>query len=140
MLTKLYQLEHSSYICQYHIVWTPRYRGKVLADNYIKQELKRIFKFISKWKGFTLVQWHIADDHIHFHIVIPSKYSVAYAIMVLKSKSANWLKKKTKKFPKGNLWARGYFVSTVGINKYALTNYINNQEHRKIEIQNLKMF
>ena len=140
MLTKLYQLEHSSYICQYHIVWTPRYRGKVLADNYIKQELKRIFKFIANWKGFTLVQWYIGDDHIHLHIVIPPKYSVAYAIMVLKSKSANWVKKKTKKFPKGNLWARGYFVSTVGINRQALINYINSQDHRKVDVENLKLF
>ena len=46
MLSKLYKLEHCTYICQYHIVWTPRYRGKVLADIYIKAELKRIFKFI----------------------------------------------------------------------------------------------
>ncbi|NTW26207.1 MAG: IS200/IS605 family transposase [Lentimicrobium sp.] len=140
MLTKLYQLEHSSYICQYHIVWTPRYRGKVLADNYIKQELKRIFKFIAKWKGFTLLQWHIGDEHIHLFLIIPPKYSVAYAIMVLKSKSAGWLKKKTKKFPKGNLWARGYFVSTVGINKHALINYIRNQDHRKVDLENLKLF
>ncbi|HBP01046.1 MAG TPA: hypothetical protein DD454_02455 [Candidatus Moranbacteria bacterium] len=47
---------------------------------------------------------------------------------------------KTKKFPKGNPWARGYFVSTVGINKHALINYIKNQEHRKVDIENLKLF
>lgn len=140
MLTKLYQLKHSTYVCQYHIVWTPRYRGKVLADTYIKQELKRIFKFIVKWKGLTLLQWHIGDDHIHLYLVIPPKYSVAYVIQVLKAKSSSWLKKKTKKFPKGSLWGRGYFVSTVGINKYALVNYIKNQDRRKADLENLKLF
>ena len=140
MLTKLYKLEHCTYICQYHVVWTPRYRGKVLANTYIKQELQRIFKFIAKWKGFKIIQWHIGDEHIHLYISIPPKYSIAYAIMILKSKSANWLKKKTKKFPQGNLWARGYFVSTIGINEHAIINYIKNQDHKKVSIENLKMF
>ena len=140
MLTKLYKLEHCTYICQYHIVWTPRYRGKVLANIYIKQELQRIFKFICKWKGFRIVQWHIGDEHIHLYLIIPPKYSISYAIQVLKSKSANWLKKKTKKFPQGNLWARGYFVSTIGINENAILNYIKNQAHRKVDMEKLKLF
>ncbi len=41
---RLYQLSRCTYICEYHVVWTPKYRGKVLADKYIKDELKRIFK------------------------------------------------------------------------------------------------
>ena len=36
---KLYQLEHSTYICKYHLVWVTRYRGKVMADKFIKAEL-----------------------------------------------------------------------------------------------------
>ncbi|MGI6104466.1 MAG: transposase, partial [Patescibacteria group bacterium] len=44
MPTHIYKLSHSTYICQYHIVWTPKYRGRVLADTYIKLELKRMFK------------------------------------------------------------------------------------------------
>ena len=137
---KVYQLSHCTYVCQYHIVWTPRYRGKVLGDNYIKQELKRIFKFISKWKGLTLVQWHIGDEHIHLYLIIPPKYSVSYIICILKSKSSSWLKKKTKKFPRGPLWSRGYFVSTIGINEFAIRAYIQNQDKRKVEIENLKLF
>lgn len=140
MLTKLYRLEHSTYVCQYHIVWIPRYRGKVLADTYSKQELKRIFKFMCKWKGFTIVAWHVGDDHIHLYLIIPPKYSVSYAIQILKSKSANWLKKKTKRFPQGNLWARGYFVSTIDINEQVIINYIKNQDHKRINIENMKLF
>jgi REP element-mobilizing transposase RayT len=48
------QQSHCTYTCQYHLVWTPKYRGKVLAEKYIKQELKRIFKMICAWKGFTV--------------------------------------------------------------------------------------
>ena len=139
-MVKIYQLSHCTYCCQYHIVWTTRYRNKVLADNYIKQEFKRIFKSIAKWKGFRIIQWHIGDEHIHLYISVPPKYSISYVICILKAKSSTWIKRKTKKFPKGNLWSRGYFVSTIGINEFAVKKYIENQNHRRIEINQARMF
>jgi putative transposase len=134
---RLYNLSHCTYICKYHFVWTPKYRGKVLADNYIKQEFKRIFKKIAKWKGFTIHAWHVGDDHIHLYISVPPKYSVSYAANILKGKSSAWIKKKTKKFPKGGLWNRGYYVTTVGLNEIAVQKYVENQRHHQVEIPKL---
>ena len=111
---KLYQLSHCKYRCQYHLVWIPRYREKVLADNYIKAELGRIFKTIAKWKGFVIKAWHIGDDHIHLVADIPPKYSVSYIMQIIKGKSSAWIKKKTKKLPKGSLISPGY-TEPVGI-------------------------
>ena len=135
----LYQLDHCTYHCSYHIVWTPRYRGKVLADNYIKQELRRMFNQIAKWKGLIIYAWHIGDEHIHLHISIPPKYSIAYAIQILKGKTSAWLRKKTKKFPKGPLWGRGYFVNTVGADEIAVKKYVRDQSHHQIDMSQLKM-
>ena len=132
-----YTLDHSTYDCQYHLVWTPRYRGNILADKYIKDELKREFKQICNWKNFIMKGWHVGDDHIHLYLVIPPKYSIAYAIEILKGKTSTWIKKRTRKFPPGALWCRGYFVSTVGIDEYALRNYIANQEKYKVEMPTL---
>lgn len=134
---RVYQLSHCTYCCQYHIVWTPRYRNKVLSDKYIKTELKRIFKMIAKWKGFVIYAWHIGDDHIHLFVGIPPKFSVSYAMAILKAKSSAWLKKKTKKFPSGPLWARGYFVSTVGLQEVVVKRYVENQQHHQVELQKL---
>ena len=134
---KLYNLGHATYQCQYHIVFTPKYRGKVMANIYIKQEFKRIFKLIAKWKGFTIYAWHIGDEHIHLYISIPPKYSIAYAIQVLKGKSSSWVKKKNKKIPKGGYWARGYYVSTLGISEVAIKKYIENQYHHQVETPKL---
>ena len=53
---RLYTLDHCTYTCQYHLVWITKYRGQVLADTYIKAELKRIFKQLARWKGFTILQ------------------------------------------------------------------------------------
>ena len=65
---RIYQQNHATYSCQYHIVWTTRYRGNILSDKYIKQEFKRIFKQICKWKGFPIHAWHIGDEHIHLYV------------------------------------------------------------------------
>ena len=134
---RIYQLSHYTYTCQYHFVWTPRFRERVLADTYIKQELKRIFKQIAKWKNFKIHEWHIGDDHIHLYITIPPKYSVSYAANILKGKSSAWIKKKTNKIPKGSLWNRGYYVTTTGLNEYAVRMYVRNQDHHKESLQKL---
>jgi putative transposase len=134
---RLYHLDHCTYLCQYHLVWTCRYREPVLADKYIKQELKRIFKLIAKWKGLRIIAWHVGDEHIHLYLIIPPKYSVAYCVNILKAKSSTWLKKKTKKIPKGSFWARGYFISTLGINEMTVRKYIEHQKHHQTNLPKL---
>jgi len=124
---RLYQLNHCLYYCRYHVVWTPHYRGRVMVSYFIKQEFERIFKMISKWKHFEIYECHVADDHIHLYLSIPPKFSLSYAISILKGKSSAWIKKKIKKIPSGTFWCRGYFVSTIGINEHAIQKYIQNQ-------------
>ena len=138
MSRRLYQQSHVTWICDYHVVWCPKYRGAVLGDKYIKQELKRQFKFITRWKQCHIHAWHIGDEHIHLYISIPPKYSVAYIVQVLKGKTSTWLKKKTKKFPKGTLWQRGYFASTVGLNEHQIKRYVEDQSHHQVELKQQK--
>ena len=132
MNKRLYQLSHCTYYCRYHLVWTTRYRGKVLVSNHIKQKLKKIFKSIAKWKGFEIHGWHIGDEHIHLHITIPPKFSISYATSIIKGKSSAWIKKDNKKIPKGSFWARGYFISTIGINQIVIERYIESQNEFRI--------
>ena len=100
----------------------------------------RMFKQIAQWKGLVIYAWHIGDEHIHLHISIPPKYSIAYIIQLLKGKTSGWIKKKTKKFPKGVLWSRGYFVTTVGANEHAVRNYVKNQRHKQVSVEQTKFF
>lgn len=103
-------------------------------DEYIQEQMKRMIKSICRWKGFEVESWHIGEEHIHLYISIPPKYSISYALKVLKSKTSGWIRKKTKKLPKGSVWARGYFVSTVGINEIVIKKYIQSHgKRRKIE-------
>lgn len=137
MNRRLYQQTHATWVCDYHVVWCPKYRGAVLKDLYIKQELKRMFKLIARWKGLKIHAWHVGDEHIHLFLSIPPKYSAAYIIQILKGKTSQWLKKKTKKFPQGTLWARGYFVSTIGGNEHQIKSYIRDQSHHQQDVPKL---
>jgi putative transposase len=136
---RIYNLNHCTYYTHYHIVWTTRYRGKVIDSKWLQDEFKRIFKSISRWKKFEIKGMYVGEDHIHLYIMIPPKYSVAYAVNVLKGKSSSWIKKKTKKIAKGSFWNRGYFVSTIGISDKAIKRYIANQDRPKIEDIQLKL-
>ena len=135
-------LSHSFYECKYHIVFTPKYRGKVLKGHVVK-EIRRIIRLVCKWKGFEILEGKVCSDHIHLVLVIPPKHSVSYAMSIIKGKSSSWIKKKNKKYKdfcnKGSLWARGYFVSTVGIDEEVIKRYVRHQnKHNQIQLDLLK--
>jgi len=81
-------LSHSYYDLKYHIVWTPKYRGKVLNTNKIKSELRRIFESICKWKHWIIIELSIQEDHIHLVISLTPRDSVSYAMQIIKGKSS----------------------------------------------------
>jgi len=93
-----------------------------------------MFKHIARWKELHIHAWHIGEDHIHLFLSIPPKYSASYIIQILKGKTSAWIKKKSKRFPDGTLWQRGYFVSTIGLDEHQIKKYIENQSHHQIEL------
>ncbi|MCL5795611.1 MAG: IS200/IS605 family transposase [Patescibacteria group bacterium] len=85
-----------------------------------------------KWKGFEVIELSIQEDHIHACFGIDPRYSISYAMSIIKGKSSGWVKKGNKRIQgicdKGSLWARGYFVSTIGIDEYIIRRYVSHQE------------
>jgi len=126
-------LSHSFYDLKYHIVWTPKYRGKVLASEQVKREIHKIFTSICKWKRWEIIQLSVEDDHIHLCLLASPRDSVSYVMQILKGKSSAWLKKKIKRthglYERHSLWARGYFASTIGIDEYVIRRYVKHQNH-----------
>ena len=126
-------LSHGFYDLKYHLVWAPKYRGKVLANEKVKGELRRIFETICKWKHWEIIELNMQDDHIHLCLLATPRDSVSYAMQILKGKSSAWLKKKIKRvsglYEKQSLWARGYFVSTIGLDEHLIRRYVRHQYH-----------
>jgi len=136
-------LSHSFYDLKYHIVFTPKYRGKVLATPKVKQELKRIFESITKWKRWEIIELNIQDDHIHLCILGNPKDSVSYMMQLIKGKSSAWMKKKIKRahglYERQSLWARGYFASSIGLDEHIIRRYVRHQHHHN-QVEQASLF
>ena len=124
---------HSVYRTEYHVVWIPKYRRRILNSG-VAGSLERLWPKIMKgMPGVEMVQQNIQVDHIHTIIIIPPKYSVSEVIGRLKGQSASKLRKKftwlEKVYWKENLvWSLGYFVSTIGLNEEQIIKYVKWQE------------
>ncbi len=136
-------LSHCFYDLKYHFVWTPKYRGAVLKALKVKNELFRILESISKWKHWEIIELSIQDDHIHLCLLATPRDSVSYIMQILKGKSSAWMKKKIKRkhglYERKSLWARGYFVSTIGIDEHIIRRYVKHQHHHN-EIDQPSLF
>ncbi len=95
--------------------------------------MRRIFETICKWKHWEIIELNIQEDHIHFCLLTTPRDSVSYTMQMLKGKSSAWLKKKFKVkhglYEKQSLWARGYFVSTIGLDEHLIRRYVKHQNH-----------
>lgn len=126
-------LSHCYYEMKYYLVWTPKYRGKVLSAQKTKDELRRTFESITKWKHWEIIELNIQDDHIHLILSASPRDSVSYMMQMIKGKSSAWMKKKIKRahglYERESLWARGYFVSTIGLDEMIIRRYVKHQHH-----------
>ena len=122
-------LSHVKWECKYHIVWVPKYRRKRLYGE-VRRRFGEIIRELSKQKGIEVIEGHAMPDHIHVCLAIPPKYSISYAVGFLKGKSAIRLNHEFPNKMKGSksFWARGYFVSTVGLDEQQVRQYIRHQE------------
>ena len=123
---------HAIYNTQYHIVWTPRYRRKLLKKG-AKEYLEKLFKNMERLdEDIEVRRVNVQEDHIHIVMVIPPRVSVASVIKYMKSLSGKKLKEKFEfmknaMYGRGGIWSRGYCVSTIGLNEKAIMDYVEYQ-------------
>ena len=105
-------LEHTSWRCQYHIVFAPKYRRMEIYGQ-IKQNIGVILRKLCQQKGIEIIEAKACPDHIHMLISIPPKYSVSQIMGYLKGKSSLMIfdRHANLKYKYGNrhFWARGYY-------------------------------
>jgi len=134
---------HATYRCEYHFVWVPKYRYKVLIDD-VKPRLKEILYNLCEWNGIILIEGSVCDDHVHLYLSVPPKLSASSIMKILKGKSAEILMKEfpqlRKKYWGLHLWARGYFVDTVGVNRETIKKYVREQEEVQIREEQLRIW
>ena len=131
MANKSNDLAHTKWMCKYHIVFTPKYRRKIIY-NQLKEDIRDILKQLCAYKGVEIIEGYLMPDHIHMLVSIPPKTSVSSFMGYLKGKSALMIfdRHANLKYKFGNrhFWSEGYYVSTVGLNEATIKKYIQDQE------------
>ncbi|VAW30469.1 Mobile element protein [hydrothermal vent metagenome] len=140
-MSKYKKLSHVIYKCDYHIVWVPKYRFRILKGQ-IKRLVEEDIRMLCEWKKSEVLELNVQIDHIHLVVSIPPKVSVSEFMGTMKGKLAIKLFKsypglKEKPYWGNHFWARGYFASTVGIDEETIKKYVKYQEdqEKKIEVQ-----
>ena len=108
MATKTQSLAHTKWVCKYHIVFTPKYRRKVIYNQY-RNSLREILRRLCEYKGVKIIEGELMADHVHMLVLIPPKIAVS-------------------SFGNRHFWSEGYYVSTVGLNEATVKKYIREQE------------
>ena len=134
MVSQSSKLAHTKWECKYHVVWIPKRRKKVMYGK-LRLEIGRILRKLCEYKGVGLLEGKVCIDHIHMMLSIPPKHSVSSVVGYLKCKSAIMVFEQhtvlRQNFRGYSVWARGYYLNTVGFNESDIRDYIRNQEENE---------
>ena len=123
---------HVVYQCSYHLVWTPKYRYRILQGE-IKTFVEKKIKAVCEWKGVEIIEMTIMTDHIHMVVIIPPKLAISELMGIMKGKTAIAVfqlhkRLRTKPYWGNHFWSRGYCVTTVGMDEEKIRRYVKHQE------------
>ena len=137
------RLAHAVWQCKYHIVWCPKYRFKILKGK-VGESIRDIIKQLCEWKKVEILEGNVQADHIHLVLSFPPKYSISEVVGFLKGKSAikifDMHGELKKRYWGRHFWAKGYCVSTVGLDEEQIRKYVRRQLHKDKIMDQLKLW
>jgi len=134
-VSRFRKLSHTIWHCQYHIVWVPKYRYRVLVGP-IKEAACTGIQAICGYAGCEVIELNVQRDHVHLIIMIPPKVAISDLMGRVKGQTSIKLFKQFHQLRKkpywGNhFWAPGYCVDTVGLNAEMIQKYVKHQEKKE---------
>jgi len=120
-MSRFKKLSHTLLHCQYHIVWTPKYRLRIFEGD-VADEVFHCVQSLSGQKKCEVNELNVQEDHVHLIVMIPPKLSVSDYLGIIKGRTAirvlNKFRSLKKKPYRGNkCWSRGYCVDTIGLDE-----------------------
>ena len=135
-------LSHVRWYCKYHVVIVPKYRKRAIFGP-LRKGIGGTLRQLCEQEGVELVEGHALPDQVHLCLSIPPKYSVTNTVGFLKGKSAIRIHReflgRERNFTGLHFWARGYCVSTVGLDEQTIREYIRNQEEEEKRLEQLEL-
>ena len=134
-MSRFRKLAQTIWYCQYHIVWVPKYRFRILRDK-VAEEVENCIRAFSEQQGCEVTELSVQVDHVHLLALVPPKVSISGYVGTLKGRTAirvfnRFRKLKEKPYWGNHFWARGYCVDTVGLDLEMIRKYVKYQEARE---------
>jgi len=134
-MSRFKKLSQTIWYCQYHIVWVPKYRFRILK-NEVAAEVERCIRIFSEQQDCEIKELNVQVDHVHLLVLVPPKISISAYVGTVKGRTAirvmnKFRKLKEKPYWGNHFWARGYCVDTVGLDEEMIRKYIKYQEKRE---------
>ena len=134
-MSRFKKLSHTIWHFHYHVVWTPKYRCKILQGG-VKQEVGNCIRAFSEQKKCEIVELNIQVDHVHIVVSIPPKLSVSDYVGIVKGRSAirvlqRYKELKQKPYWGNHFWTKGYCVDTVGLDMEKIQAYVRYQDKKE---------
>lgn len=128
---------HAVYDIQYHIVWTTKYRYKVLREK-VAERLRELLRQGCEARDIKIIRGSVGKEHVHMLISCPPTLAPAKIMQYLKGRSSKMLQEEfpelRKKYWGQHLWSTGYFCRTVGeVTDEMVKEYIENQQDENID-------
>ena len=143
-MSRFRKLSHAIWHCQYHILWTPKYRLRILSGQ-VANEVNRCIRAFSEQKGCEVVELSIQIDHVHLIVLVPPKISISDFVGIVKGRTAirvlNKFKNlKQKPYWGNHFWSRGYCVDTVDLDAVKILKYVKYQEKKERQAETQQKF
>lgn len=124
---------HVAYQTQYHVVWIPKYRRKILVAGVKEYLEKTLYSVIEeRYPDVYISELNVQDDHVHALIEIPPKYAVSTIVGYIKGATARLMRMHFEYLKHArHMWADGFFVSSVGINEQVIRRYIKYEQKQE---------
>lgn len=123
---------HGAYHHQYHLVWIPKYRRRVLKGALKDFLTKKLGDIREYHPEVEVEQVSIQSDHVHLVAVIPPKYAVSAVVGKIKANTSREIRQRfpeiKKVYWRNEFWSVGFFSSTVGIDEAVIKRYVEFQE------------
>ena len=134
-MSRFRKLSQTLWHCQYHIVWVPKYRYRVLNKE-IGKEAEECIRTFSEQLKCDIQELNVQVDHVHLLIMIPPKIAVSNYVGTVKGRTAirilnKFRKLKQKPYWGNHFWARRYCVDTVGLDEEMIRKYVKYQEEQE---------
>ena len=134
-MSRFRKLSHSIWHCQYHLVWIPKYRFKILKGEIAREVERCIRSFTAHQKG-EVVELNVQPDHVHVLVMVAPKIALSSFVGTIKGRTSIQLFNKfrylkEKPYWGNEFWARGYCIDTVGLDVEKIRTYVKYQEKRE---------